>query len=339
MVGYHIDFLNDDRLPGVIQPQGKYRASVDHLIELIHDENELVKEHLLTYGALLLRGFHVNSAEQFSEVIRACSLGPMFNYDLCPIPRTKIKEGIYTSINAPSYTRVPMHNEKSYHPIYPSHIFFNCIEAPKTGGSTPLVDAHKLWLSLPEALQEKLYTKKVMYRTHYYGEGIKHKLISLMGGEGIYRTWANQFNTRIKNEVERLLNEQELPFRWALKAHALITELILPAYRYHPLNKKIVWFNQVDHKNDYYNTYYSRIKNYIRNPIFRFIQYASWWFVSMERCCQAQLIAESTGRRIKKIKRDVALKTAHALGSPRAGWMNFQPLLQDIMAACPELLD
>lgn len=66
---------------------------------------------------------------------------------------------------------------------------------------------------------------------------------------------------------------------------------------------------------------------------------AAWWFISLERCCQVQLMAESTGRRIKKIKRAVALKTSHAIGTPRAGWANFQPLLQDIIAAYPELMD
>ncbi len=69
------------------------------------------------------------------------------------------------------------------------------------------------------------------------------------------------------------------------------------------------------------------------------VEAAAWWFISMERCCQAQLIAASTRHKVKKIKREVALKTRNAIGTPRAGWVNFQPLLQDIIAAYPELMD
>lgn len=69
------------------------------------------------------------------------------------------------------------------------------------------------------------------------------------------------------------------------------------------------------------------------------VEAAAWWFISMERCCQVQLLAESTGRRVKKIKRKVARHTGSMMGTSQAGWSNFQPLLQDIMAAHPELVD
>ncbi|MCC5014629.1 MULTISPECIES: class II aldolase/adducin family protein [unclassified Legionella] len=70
------------------------------------------------------------------------------------------------------------------------------------------------------------------------------------------------------------------------------------------------------------------------------VEAAVWWFISMERCCQMQILAESTRQAIEPIKREVALRTRNnAVGFPLAGWSSFQPLWQDIITAHPELLD
>lgn len=70
------------------------------------------------------------------------------------------------------------------------------------------------------------------------------------------------------------------------------------------------------------------------------VEAAAWWFISMERCCQMQILAESTHQTMHNIKREVALRTRNnAVGFPLAGWSGFQPLWQDIIAAHPELMD
>ena len=65
---------------------------------------------------------------------------------------------------------------------------------------------------------------------------------------------------------------------------------------------------------------------------------AAWWFITMERSCQAQLMAEAAGTP-KKIAHEHALKTRETVGSPLAGWFSFQPLYDVIVAEQPELLD
>lgn len=65
---------------------------------------------------------------------------------------------------------------------------------------------------------------------------------------------------------------------------------------------------------------------------------ACWWFVTMERSCQAQLLAEAAGTP-KPIPHDMALHTAEQVGSKLAGWFSFQPLYDVIVAEQPELLD
>lgn len=70
------------------------------------------------------------------------------------------------------------------------------------------------------------------------------------------------------------------------------------------------------------------------------VEEAAWWFISMERCCQSQLLAEGTGSPIQPIAHDVAINTRdHEVGFPVAGWFNYQPIWQDIIAANPDIMD
>ena len=68
------------------------------------------------------------------------------------------------------------------------------------------------------------------------------------------------------------------------------------------------------------------------------IDAAAWWYITMERSCQAQLMAEAAGTP-KLIGHDVALQTRGTVGNPLAGWFSFQPLYDVIIAEQPELLD
>jgi ribulose-5-phosphate 4-epimerase/fuculose-1-phosphate aldolase len=65
---------------------------------------------------------------------------------------------------------------------------------------------------------------------------------------------------------------------------------------------------------------------------------AVFWFVSMERSCQAQLMAMAAGEP-KPIRHEYAAYTAAQTGFPLAGWFSFQPLWQEICRTDPELFE
>jgi ribulose-5-phosphate 4-epimerase/fuculose-1-phosphate aldolase len=67
------------------------------------------------------------------------------------------------------------------------------------------------------------------------------------------------------------------------------------------------------------------------------VEEAAWWFITMERSCQAQLLAEATRTKRIKIDHATALKTRGELGFPLAGYFQFQPLLQKIEREIPNL--
>lgn len=63
---------------------------------------------------------------------------------------------------------------------------------------------------------------------------------------------------------------------------------------------------------------------------------AVWWFIAMERCCNAQLLAQAAGKPIS-IPDDMARLTASQIGTHTAGWFSFQPMFARIMASQPDL--
>ena len=65
---------------------------------------------------------------------------------------------------------------------------------------------------------------------------------------------------------------------------------------------------------------------------------AAWWFISTERNCQAQLLAEAAGTP-KLIDPANARFTREQTGGAYAGWFSFQPIWDEIARTDPDLFD
>jgi len=62
----------------------------------------------------------------------------------------------------------------------------------------------------------------------------------------------------------------------------------------------------------------------------RSVEEAVFWFVSMDKCCHAQMLAEaaagSRGEKPIVIDEEDAVYTYKTVGSPKAGWFSAKPL-------------
>ncbi len=65
---------------------------------------------------------------------------------------------------------------------------------------------------------------------------------------------------------------------------------------------------------------------------------AAFWFITMERSCEAQLLAMAAGTP-KIIAHEYAEYTQRQTGYPLAGWFSFSPLWQEICRTDPELFN
>jgi ribulose-5-phosphate 4-epimerase/fuculose-1-phosphate aldolase len=80
------------------------------------------------------------------------------------------------------------------------------------------------------------------------------------------------------------------------------------------------------------------LRNHGLLTVGRTVDEAIYWFLALERSCQAQLLAEAAGRPVK-IDPEQARLTRSQVGSEVAGWFSFQPLYEKVVREEPDLLD
>eukprot|EP00897_Mesotaenium_endlicherianum_P005114 jgi/Mesen1/4630/ME000239S03903 len=131
-----------------------------------------IENQLLEYGAVLLRGFPVESAADFNRVVEA------FEWEELPYvggaaPRTNVVGRVFTSNESPPDQKIPFHHEMAQVPEYPAKLFFFCEVPPAEGGETPILLSHEVVQTMearwPQFVRE-LREKGLVY-TRVLGEG------------------------------------------------------------------------------------------------------------------------------------------------------------------------
>jgi len=73
------------------------------------------------------------------------------------------------------------------------------------------------------------------------------------------------------------------------------------------------------------------------------VESAAWWFLTLERTAQSQLMAYAAaaglGRPPRRIGHEEALLTRGQVGYEFAGWFQFQPIWERISRDCPEIFE
>ncbi len=80
------------------------------------------------------------------------------------------------------------------------------------------------------------------------------------------------------------------------------------------------------------------LRNHGNLTVGQTVDEAAWWFITLERSCQAQLMAEAAGKPIK-IDHKTALLTRSQVGTAQVGWFQFQPLWDRISREQPDLFN
>ncbi|WP_414721040.1 class II aldolase/adducin family protein, partial [Streptomyces sp.] len=74
------------------------------------------------------------------------------------------------------------------------------------------------------------------------------------------------------------------------------------------------------------------LKNHGLLTVGQSVAAAAWWFITMERSCQAQLLAMAAGTP-HEIDRETAEQVRAQIGGQLAGWFQFRPLWDQIVAS------
>lgn len=193
-----------------------------------------LEELLLEHGAILFRGFGVASMETFRDCTELLS-GAAASYIDGNSPRTKLSESIYTSTEYPPELSISMHNELSYSHAWPARLYFCCVTAPRTGGSTLIADSRAMLRELEPDVLRMFEDKGVMY------------VRNLHGGRGatIGKSWQQTFETDCRAVVEQHCRDGAIDYEWKADGGIRLVQK-RPATALHPVTGERVWFNQVD---------------------------------------------------------------------------------------------
>ena len=66
---------------------------------------------------------------------------------------------------------------------------------------------------------------------------------------------------------------------------------------------------------------------------------AAFWFISLERVCQQQLLIEASGIKPVLVTPERARYSREHVGSPFIGWLHFQPIYEQLVATQPDMFD
>ena len=215
-------------LPLILSPASR----VDALISWRRHYGESVEKALLKHGALLFRGFGVNTPSAFARFVRSAERD-LLGYVDGNSPRRKITEGVYTSTEYPAEHDISPHNELSYSARWPAKLYLCCVRAPRRGGETPLADSRQILKALHPRIVKEFERRGVRY------------VRNLHGGEGSGYSWQEAFETGDKRVVEAHCRAGGADFRWKEDGGLTMTE-VRPATTRHPATGEEVWFNQAD---------------------------------------------------------------------------------------------
>jgi alpha-ketoglutarate-dependent taurine dioxygenase len=183
---------------------------------------------VLDHGAVLFRGFRVETVDAF-EALAAAVSGEPFDYLERSSPRTRVANTVYTSTDYPSSEAILPHNENSYAQTWPLRMLFFCSVAPVHGGATPLADSRRVLRQIPDAVAERFRRLGVCYVRNYSPQ--------------LGLPWQTSFQTSDRAQVEDYCRSARMDLKWG-PAESLQTKVVRPAIVAHPVTGEEVWFNQ-----------------------------------------------------------------------------------------------
>jgi pristinamycin I synthase 3 and 4 len=187
-----------------------------------------VESELLKHGAILFRGFNIDSVASFERV--ASTICPDLYGDYGDLPREEISGRVYGATPYPSDQTILFHNESSHLHSWPLKIMFFCVQPPERGGETPIVDCRKIYSLLDPSLRERFAQKGLMYVRQYI--------------DGLDVSWQSFFRTTDKAVVEEHGRLASFDLEWTPNG-GLRTRRVGPAVTSHPKTGEMIFFNQL----------------------------------------------------------------------------------------------
>ncbi len=225
-------FSSTNNLPLVITSENPQRKE---LIDWIKTNHSLIEEKLLKDGAILFRGFDVQSPADFEEVAKSIDTDLKNDY-LGTSPRDKKSDYVFSASELPGHYPIMQHCEMSFLPSAPRRLFFYCHVEPTYGGETPICDFRKVYQDLDPTIRSEFEQKGVKHIRNYSSPNNKNN-----NGFQL-KKWTDLFHTTDKKAIEEKCKLHDMQFEWKEDDGLRIINKN-DAIKIHPQSGEKVWFN------------------------------------------------------------------------------------------------
>jgi hypothetical protein len=190
---------------------------------------------LLDRGAVLFRGFGLDSAEQFEQAATSLTSDLYGGYG--DLPREGASQNIYKSTPYPADQPILFHSESSHLASWPTRISFFCLIPSAEGGETPLADTREIADRLDPEILAEFEAKGLTYIRNFSGLDV---------------SWQQFFQTEDPAEVEARCAADGTDYEWTHGGEQLRVKQPTAAVRNHPVTGDRLFFNQIQLHHPYY---------------------------------------------------------------------------------------
>jgi alpha-ketoglutarate-dependent taurine dioxygenase len=205
------------QVPFVLSPPStnhKNLATAASTTDWVRTNRAAINAALTERGAVLFRGFPLESAEDFNTFVAAFDGWKDLSYEksMSFAVRTRCTDRICTTNEGKSGGLV-FHHEQAQTPLWPSHVFFCCLlpAQPGDGGATGITPSDIVYERLKEKypeFMEKCETEGVHYTVYAGPEQDASK--------GAGRSWKSFFHVETREECELKMSAGGWDFEWGV---------------------------------------------------------------------------------------------------------------------------
>lgn len=203
-----------------------------------------IEDLTVTAGALVLRGFPLRDTADFAK-IAAHFPSLETGYAGGATPRQALAEKVFESTRLPAAHKLPLHQEMSYLPKYPSKVVFFSRLPAETGGETTIGDMRTFTARLPPHLWAAVKARGVRYERNYRDPAWTSGSEIL---DTYHRPWPESLGVRTPAEAEARCREMDMDCEWRTNG-SLTLRFSNPGWIAHPKTGQELWFNQVHAQN------------------------------------------------------------------------------------------
>jgi alpha-ketoglutarate-dependent taurine dioxygenase len=198
------------------------------LADWAKNNRDFLNTKLLEHGAVLFRGFNLNTAADFERV--AGSICSELFGEYGDLPREEVAGKIYQSTPYPADKMILFHNESSHMSRWPRKINFYCAQPAEQGGATPVADCREVARRMDPKILAAFEQKGLMYVRNF--------------SPGLDVSWQQFFHTNDRHEVEAACAQAGMTCEWTGPDGLRVGQRCQAVTR-HPKTGEKIFFNQV----------------------------------------------------------------------------------------------